>query len=90
VQADVLTGGVHMVKQGQQRRVVCTVSDAGQGAPSINQSINRPGQLPLVANHITSIAVGCVSARHRQLQRALDSYQESELDDIKVIDCSID
>jgi kinesin family protein 13 len=69
----VLTGGVYQLKQGQQRRIMCSLTQVG----------NHAGTLPLVAHHVSSIAVGCVCDRSRTLQRPLDSYQELHLDTIK-------
>lgn len=60
---DVGTGGVFQLRQGQQRRLVVRV------APVI-----RSGTLPLICQHIGSVAVGAVCIRSR-LQRPLDSYQ---------------
>ncbi|XP_070377982.1 kinesin-like protein KIF13A isoform X1 [Dermacentor albipictus] len=64
---DVGTGGVFQLRQGQQRRLVVRV------APVI-----RSGTLPLICQHIGSVAVGAVCIRSR-LQRPLDSYQDDDL-----------
>lgn len=64
---DVGTGGVFQLRQGQQRRLVVRV------APVI-----RSGTLPLICQHVGSVAVGAVCIRSR-LQRPLDSYQDDDL-----------
>ncbi|XP_077537872.1 kinesin heavy chain 73 isoform X2 [Haemaphysalis longicornis] len=64
---DVGTGGVFQLRQGQQRRLVVRV------AP-----VARSGTLPLICQHVGSVAVGAVCIRSR-LQRPLDSYQDDDL-----------
>ncbi|XP_077522240.1 kinesin heavy chain 73 isoform X2 [Amblyomma americanum] len=65
--SDVGTGGVFQLRQGQQRRLVVRV------APVV-----RSGTLPLICQHVGSVAVGAVCIRSR-LQRPLDSYQDDDL-----------
>lgn len=65
--ADVGTGGVFQLRQGQQRRLVVRVAPV-QGS----------GTLPLICQQIGSVAVGAVCVRSR-LQKPLDSYQDDDL-----------
>ncbi|CAB3256331.1 unnamed protein product [Arctia plantaginis] len=65
--ADVWTGGVYQVRQGQQRRIAVRVR------PALNT-----GTLPLVCQQIVSVEVGSVTVRSR-LQMPLDSYQDEDL-----------
>ncbi|XP_045446228.1 kinesin-like protein KIF13B [Melitaea cinxia] len=64
---DVVTGGVHQLRQGQQRRVAVRVRPAANS-----------GTLPIICQHIVSVELGSVSVRSR-LQKPLDSYQEEDL-----------
>ncbi|GAB6029696.1 Kinesin protein 1B [Chamberlinius hualienensis] len=64
---DVLTGGIHQLRQGQQRRILVCV-----------QPVHNSGTLPLICETITSISIGCVTCRSK-LQKGLDSYQEEDL-----------
>uniref|UniRef100_A0A915IQF9 Kinesin-like domain-containing protein n=1 Tax=Romanomermis culicivorax TaxID=13658 RepID=A0A915IQF9_ROMCU len=68
-QNDVATGGVYILRQGQQRRIIVRV------APS-----NNYGLLPLVCEEIVSVLVGCVQQRSRLGQKSLDSYQDLDLE----------
>ncbi|KAI8438871.1 hypothetical protein MSG28_011210 [Choristoneura fumiferana] len=65
--ADMVTGGVYQLRQGQQRRLAVRVR------PALNS-----GTLPIICQHIVSVEVGSVSVRSR-LQKPLDSYQEEDL-----------
>lgn len=51
--ADVWTGGVYQVRQGQQRRIAVRVRPA-----------HNTGTLPLVCQQILSIEVGSVTVRY--------------------------
>ncbi|XP_060808553.1 kinesin-like protein KIF13B isoform X2 [Amyelois transitella] len=65
--ADMVTGGVYQLRQGQQRRVAVRVR------PALNS-----GTLPIICQHVVSLEVGSVTVRSR-LQKPLDSYQEEDL-----------
>ncbi|XP_046960602.1 kinesin-like protein KIF13B isoform X2 [Vanessa cardui] len=65
--ADIVTGGVYQVRQGQQRRVGVRVRPAANS-----------GTLPIICQHIVSVELGSVTVRSR-LQKPLDSYQEEDL-----------
>ncbi|XP_072940106.1 kinesin-like protein KIF13A isoform X5 [Epargyreus clarus] len=65
--SDMVTGGVHQLRQGQQRRVAVRVRPAANS-----------GTLPIVCQHIVSLELGSVTVRSR-LQKPLDSYQEEDL-----------
>jgi kinesin family protein 13 len=49
----ILTGGIYMLKQGLQRRVVVSVD-----------TVPDSGMLPLVCESITSVSIGNVVARY--------------------------
>ena len=68
---DVATGGVYQLKQGQQRRLTVGVS-----VPSM-------GGLPLGVDTVTSVSIGCVCVRQADVHKALDSYQEEDLERLR-------
>lgn len=55
--------------QGHSRRVEVTV-----------KPVQHSGTLPLMAEAILSVSIGCVTARSTKLQRGLDSYQVRQTD----------
>lgn len=65
---DAATGGVFQLRQGQQRRMVVSVSAAPYS-----------GTLPLSCEAITHVSVGGLCARKVGLQKPLDSYQDDDL-----------
>ncbi|XP_046733692.1 kinesin-like protein KIF13A isoform X1 [Silurus meridionalis] len=67
---DISTGGVFQLRQGHSRRLQVCV-----------KQVQHSGTLPLLVEAVLSVSIGCVSARSAKLQRALDSYQQSEEDD---------
>lgn len=67
-----LTGGVYQLRQGQQRRIGITV----------NPFQGDTGTLPVVCEAITSVAIGAIQVRSRNLAE-LDSYQEDDLKELK-------
>ncbi|XP_041101702.1 kinesin-like protein KIF13A isoform X2 [Polyodon spathula] len=69
---DVNTGGVFQLRQGHSRRIQVTV-----------KPVQQSGTLPLMVEAILSVSIGCVSARSTKLQRALDSYQEEDLNCVR-------
>ncbi|KJH45689.1 kinesin motor domain protein [Dictyocaulus viviparus] len=71
-QDNVATGGVHQLRQGQQRRLVVGLSVPRHGAG-----------LPLGIDSITSVSIGCVCVSASSDQKALDSYQEGDLEKIR-------
>ncbi|KAK6031429.1 kinesin motor domain protein [Ostertagia ostertagi] len=71
-QEDVATGGVHQLKQGQQRRLVVGLSLPQHGAG-----------LPLGIDTITSVSIGCVCVSEAGDRRMFDSYQEEDLERIR-------
>nr|XP_036850088.1 kinesin-like protein KIF13A [Manis javanica] len=66
---DVNTGGIFQLRQGHSRRVEVTV-----------KPVQHSGTLPLMAEAILSVSIGCVTARSTKLQRGLDSYQRDDED----------
>ncbi|KAG5271532.1 hypothetical protein AALO_G00181060 [Alosa alosa] len=64
---DVTTGGVFQLRQGHSRRLLVCV-----------RPVQFSGTLPLLAEAVLSVSIGCVSARSTKLQRPLDSYQEED------------
>ncbi|RXM34141.1 Kinesin-like protein KIF13A [Acipenser ruthenus] len=69
---DVNTGGVFQLRQGHSRRIQVTV-----------KPVQQSGTLPLMVEAILSVSIGCVCARSTKLQRALDSYQEEDLNCVR-------
>ncbi|VDO24061.1 unnamed protein product [Heligmosomoides polygyrus] len=65
-QEDVATGGVHQLKQGQQRRLIVGLSLPNHGAG-----------LPIGIDTITSVSIGCVCLCEAGDHRSFDSYQAS-------------
>ncbi|XP_053467200.1 kinesin-like protein KIF13A isoform X3 [Ictalurus furcatus] len=68
---DISTGGVFQLRQGHSRRLQVCV-----------KPVQHSGTLPLLVEAVLSVSIGCVSARSAKLQRALDSYQREEDDDM--------
>ncbi|CAG0913138.1 unnamed protein product [Notodromas monacha] len=64
---DVITGGVYVLKQGLQRRLIVSVD-----------TVPDSGLLPLVCDEITSVSIGNVVSRPAS-KTGLDSYQEEDL-----------
>lgn len=71
-QEDVATGGVHQLKQGQQRRLIVGLSLPNHGAG-----------LPIGIDTITSVSIGCVCLCEAGDHRSFDSYQEEDLERIR-------
>lgn len=65
---DAATGGVFQLRQGQQRRMVVSVSAAPNS-----------GTLPLSCETITHVSVGGLCSRRIGIQKSLDSYQDEDL-----------
>lgn len=66
------TGGVHVLKQGLQRRLLITL-----------ETNTNVGQLPIVCDEIDQVSLGAITPRSLNLQRPLDSYQEVDLGDVR-------
>uniref|UniRef100_A0A8C9AY73 Kinesin family member 13A n=1 Tax=Prolemur simus TaxID=1328070 RepID=A0A8C9AY73_PROSS len=66
---DVNTGGIFQLRQGHSRRVQVTV-----------KPVQHSGTLPLMVEAISSVSIGCITARSTKLQRGLDSYQRDDED----------
>ncbi|CAL8143854.1 unnamed protein product [Orchesella dallaii] len=62
------TGGVHLLRQGLQRRILIAVETSAS-----------VGQLPVVCEEIDQVSLGGITPRSTTLQRPLDSYQEEDL-----------
>jgi len=62
------TGGVHILRQGLQRRILIAVETSA-----------TVGQLPVVCDEIDQVSLGGITPRSTTLQRPLDSYQEEDL-----------
>ncbi|XP_060756436.1 kinesin-like protein KIF13A isoform X3 [Neoarius graeffei] len=69
---DISTGGVFQLRQGHSRRLQVCV-----------KPVQHSGTLPLLVEAVLSVSIGCVSARSTKLQRALDSYQEEDLNCVR-------
>uniref|UniRef100_A0A665VJE3 Kinesin family member 13A n=1 Tax=Echeneis naucrates TaxID=173247 RepID=A0A665VJE3_ECHNA len=68
---DISTGGVFQLRQGHSRRLQVCV-----------KPVQNSGTLPLLAEAVLSVSIGCVSARSTKLQRPLDSYQREAEEDM--------
>ncbi|ESO83151.1 hypothetical protein LOTGIDRAFT_133948, partial [Lottia gigantea] len=68
---DVPCAGIFQLRQGHSRRVLVRV-----------KPVANSGTLPLICEAITSISVGCITARSK-LQKGLDSYQEEDLNHLR-------
>lgn len=91
---DVLTGGVHHLRQGHQRRIQVTLSRHEEGllpivftqvtlAHSMRALLLLMMMKKKLMLEVTSMSMGCVCGRSRNLQKPLDSYQELDLDLLK-------
>ena len=68
---DLGTGGIFQLRQGQQRRIKVVV-----------KPVRKSGMLPIICQSIVSVSVGCPVVRS-ELQKALDSYQEDDLNRLR-------
>uniref|UniRef100_H3AG65 Kinesin family member 13B n=1 Tax=Latimeria chalumnae TaxID=7897 RepID=H3AG65_LATCH len=62
---DVHTGGIFQLRQGQSRRIQVEV-----------RSVQDSGTMPLIAEVVQSISVGCVSVRRVRQQKLQDLHQD--------------
>uniref|UniRef100_A0A672Q2M5 Kinesin family member 13B n=1 Tax=Sinocyclocheilus grahami TaxID=75366 RepID=A0A672Q2M5_SINGR len=79
---DVRTGGIFQLKQGQSRRIQVEV-----------RSVQDSGTMPLIAEIILGVSIGCVEIRQVRLTKnnepqelegdEMDSYQERDLDRLR-------
>ncbi|XP_051577998.1 kinesin-like protein KIF13B isoform X2 [Myxocyprinus asiaticus] len=79
---DVRTGGIFQLKQGQSRRVQVEV-----------RSVQDSGTMPLIAEIILGVSIGCVEIRQARMTKAndpqepegdeMDSYQERDLERLR-------
>ncbi|XP_026857246.2 kinesin-like protein KIF13B isoform X2 [Electrophorus electricus] len=80
--ADVRTGGIFQLKQGQSRRIQVDV-----------RSVQDSGTMPLIAEIILGVSIGCVEIRQARPTKAsgshklegdeMDSYQERDLERLR-------
>uniref|UniRef100_A0A673NLH6 Kinesin-like protein KIF13B n=1 Tax=Sinocyclocheilus rhinocerous TaxID=307959 RepID=A0A673NLH6_9TELE len=77
---DVRTGGIFQLKQGQSRRIQVEV-----------RSVQDSGTMPLIAEIILGVSIGCVEIRQVRLTKSyepqegdeMDSYQERDLERLR-------
>uniref|UniRef100_A0A8C1W2T6 Kinesin family member 13Ba n=1 Tax=Cyprinus carpio TaxID=7962 RepID=A0A8C1W2T6_CYPCA len=77
---DVRTGGIFQLKQGQSRRIQVDV-----------RSVQDSGTMPLIAEIILGVSIGCVEIRQVQMTKnnepqegdEMDSYQERDLERLR-------
>ncbi|XP_018588172.1 kinesin-like protein KIF13B isoform X3 [Scleropages formosus] len=79
--SDVRTGGIFQLKQGQSRRVLVEI-----------RSVQDSGTMPLIAEAILAVSIGCVEIRQARPSRGsesqvegdeMDSYQERDLERLR-------
>ncbi|KAM6981037.1 kinesin-like protein KIF13B [Aplochiton taeniatus] len=79
---DVRTGGIFQLRQGQSRRIQVEV-----------KSVQDSGTMPLIAEVLLAVSVGCVEIRQSRVAKAnepvtqegdeMDSYQERDLERLR-------
>ncbi|XP_053194537.1 kinesin-like protein KIF13B isoform X1 [Scomber japonicus] len=72
---DVHTGGIFQLRQGQSRRIQVDV-----------RSVQDSGTMPLIAEIVLAVSVGCVEIRPtttNQEEDEMDSYQEGDLERLR-------
>ncbi|XP_062275832.1 kinesin-like protein KIF13B isoform X2 [Scomber scombrus] len=72
---DICTGGIFQLRQGQSRRIQVDV-----------RSVQDSGTMPLIAEIVLAVSVGCVEIRPtvtNQEEDEMDSYQEGDLDRLR-------
>uniref|UniRef100_A0A669D7W5 Kinesin family member 13B n=1 Tax=Oreochromis niloticus TaxID=8128 RepID=A0A669D7W5_ORENI len=72
---DVQTGGIFQLRQGQSRRIQVDV-----------RSVQDSGTMPLIAEIVLAVSVGCVEIRNttaNQEADEMDSYQERDLERLR-------
>uniref|UniRef100_A0A3Q3WYP8 Uncharacterized protein n=1 Tax=Mola mola TaxID=94237 RepID=A0A3Q3WYP8_MOLML len=72
---DVRTGGIFQLRQGQSRRIQVDV-----------RSVQDSGTMPLIAEILLAVSVGCVEIRNSMANQEvdeMDSYQERDLERLR-------
>uniref|UniRef100_A0A1A8S9V0 Kinesin-like protein unc-104 n=1 Tax=Nothobranchius rachovii TaxID=451742 RepID=A0A1A8S9V0_9TELE len=72
---DVRTGGIFQLRQGQSRRIQVDV-----------RSVQDSGTMPLIAEILLAVSVGCVEIRNSSTNQEvdeMDSYQERDLERLR-------
>ncbi|XP_068174218.1 kinesin-like protein KIF13B [Antennarius striatus] len=72
---DVRTGGIFQLRQGQSRRIQVDV-----------RSVQDSGTMPLIAEVLLAVSVGCVEIRNTTAEQEgdeMDSYQERDLERLR-------
>ncbi|XP_010766790.1 kinesin-like protein KIF13B isoform X4 [Notothenia coriiceps] len=72
---DVQTGGIFQLRQGQSRRIQVDV-----------RSVQDSGTMPLIAEILLAVSVGCVEIRNTTANQEvdeMDSYQETDLERLR-------
>nr|XP_015832787.2 kinesin-like protein KIF13B isoform X2 [Nothobranchius furzeri] len=72
---DVCTGGIFQLRQGQSRRIQVDV-----------RSVQDSGTMPLIAEILLAVSVGCVEIRNSSTNQEvdeMDSYQERDLERLR-------
>ncbi|XP_037305951.2 kinesin-like protein KIF13B isoform X1 [Pungitius pungitius] len=72
---DVRTGGIFQLRQGQSRRIQVDV-----------HSVQDSGTMPLIAEILLAVSVGCVEIRNTAAEQEsdeMDSYQERDLERLR-------
>uniref|UniRef100_A0A8D3DXZ3 Kinesin family member 13Ba n=1 Tax=Scophthalmus maximus TaxID=52904 RepID=A0A8D3DXZ3_SCOMX len=72
---DVRTGGIFQLRQGQSRRIQLDV-----------RSVQDSGTMPLIAEIVLAVSVGCVEIRNTAVNQEgdeMDSYQERDLERLR-------
>uniref|UniRef100_A0A4W6G7D1 Kinesin family member 13B n=1 Tax=Lates calcarifer TaxID=8187 RepID=A0A4W6G7D1_LATCA len=72
---DVRTGGIFQLRQGQSRRIQVDV-----------RSVQDSGTMPLIAEIVLAVSVGCVEIRNTTANQEgdeMDSYQERDLERLR-------
>ncbi|MGH0138192.1 UNVERIFIED_CONTAM: hypothetical protein FKN15_066743 [Acipenser sinensis] len=69
---DVHTGGIFQLRQGQSRRILVEV-----------RSVQDSGTMPLIAESVLGIAVGCVEIRQARPAKSHNSHQDRDLERLR-------
>ncbi|KAG7276028.1 hypothetical protein CRUP_004425, partial [Coryphaenoides rupestris] len=59
------------------------LNEQGEYSDVCVKPVQHSGTLPLLVEAVLSVSIGCVSIRSTKLQRALDSYQEEDLNCVR-------
>ncbi|MBN3317267.1 KI13B protein, partial [Atractosteus spatula] len=69
---DVRTGGIFQLRQGQSRRIQVEV-----------RSVQDSGTMPLIAESVLAVSVGCVEIRQARSARSGESQEERDLERLR-------